>query len=275
LPDTQLFGSMREFGAASASARSGSEDKCVLITGAAGGLGRACAEVMLEQGAKVALIDHDASLLSATARELVHFENRVVTRAGDICNEEALAGFVAETLSRFGAIDAVCNVAGILGASSLEEADRERFDRVMHTNCFSHLLLVQKALPALRASKRASIVNVASVGALVALPHMSIYCASKAAVLGLTRAMAAELAPHIRCNAICPGGIDTPMSQKLLAAMSEAERQEVLPKLTGRQLLKRFASPREIANLVAFLVSDNSSFITGAILPIEGGHTAW
>jgi NAD(P)-dependent dehydrogenase (short-subunit alcohol dehydrogenase family) len=255
--------------------KAANQDKRVLITGAAGGLGRASAELLLQQGASVALIDHDESRLRDTARLFEMFDKRVVTFTGNICDEKNLDTFVATALAAFGGIDAVCNVAGILGASSLEEADRTRFDHVMHVNCLSQLLLVQKALPALRESAGASIVNVASVGALVALPHMSIYCASKSAVLGLTRAMAAELAPKIRCNAVCPGGIDTPMSQNLLGGMSEKDRNDVIPKLTGRQLLKRFAQPTEIANLIAFLVSDASSFMTGAILPIEGGHTAW
>ena len=115
----------------------------------------------------------------------------------------------------------------------------------------------------------------ASIGALAALPMMSIYCASKAAVVGLTRAVAAELAPDIRCNVICPGGIDTPMSRTLLAGFSPAEREAVLPKLTGRQLMKRFAEPEEIAAAIIFLISDESSFLTGAVVPVDGGVTAW
>jgi len=111
------------------------------------------------------------------------------------------------------------------------------------------------------------------VGALVALPMMAAYCASKAAVLGLTRAAALELAPDIRCNAICPGGIDTPMAQAFLAQFPD--KKEMLGKLVGRQLLKRFATPEEVAELLLFLISDESAFITGAVLPIEAGHTAW
>jgi NAD(P)-dependent dehydrogenase (short-subunit alcohol dehydrogenase family) len=116
---------------------------------------------------------------------------------------------------------------------------------------------------------------VASIGALTALPMMSIYCASKAAVLGLTRAVASELAPHIRCNVICPGGIDTPMSRGFLAAFAPSERETLIPKLTGRQLLKRFATPNEIAAAIVFLVSDEASFLTGAVVPVDGGVTAW
>jgi NAD(P)-dependent dehydrogenase (short-subunit alcohol dehydrogenase family) len=251
------------------------QGKVVLVTGGAGGLGRATAELLLEQRAQVAIIDGNGPLLTKTAGEFGRYEARLMTHVGDICEEAVLDQFVERALSAFGRIDAVCNVAGILGPGPIENVARATFDRVMHVNCLSQLLLVQRALPALRASQRASIVNVASVGAAVALPHMSIYCASKAAVLGLTRAMAAELAPNIRCNAVCPGGIDTPMSQNLLASFGESERAEMIPKLTGRQLLKRFAAPAEVGNLITFLVSDASSFMTGAVLPIDGGHTAW
>jgi 3-oxoacyl-[acyl-carrier protein] reductase len=115
---------------------------------------------------------------------------------------------------------------------------------------------------------------VASIGALVALPMMTVYCASKAAVLGLTRAVAAELAPAIRCNAVCPGGIDTPMARGLLASVPEDHRDDLLAKLTGRQLIKRFAQPEEIAQTLVFLVSDESAFLTGSVLAADGGHSA-
>lgn len=104
---------------------------------------------------------------------------------------------------------------------------------------------------------------------------MSVYCASKAAVVGLTKAVAVELAPRIRCNVVCPGGIDTPMAKNLLSSVPPSHRDELLSKLTGRQLLKRFASPEEIAAVLVFLVSDESAFLTGAVLAADGGHTAW
>lgn len=106
-------------------------------------------------------------------------------------------------------------------------------------------------------------------------PHMSVYCASKAAIIGMTRALAAELAPDIRCNVICPGGIDTAMAQGLLAGLPPEERAGLLAKLTGRQHLKRFAHPAEIAKTILHLASDESSFITGSVIAADGGHTSW
>lgn len=251
------------------------EGRVVLVTGAAGGVGRATAQKLLRQGARVAVIDSNEALLDQALADFGAGESQLVSVVGDICDGDVLSRFVDKAQRAFGGIDAVCNVAGILGPGPLEAATVESFDRIMHANCLSQLLLVQRALPALRESGHASIVNVASVGATAALPMMSIYCASKAAVLGLTRAMALELAPAIRCNAVCPGGIDSPMSQALLAALSEAEREALLPKLIGRQMIKRFAMPEEVANMITYLISDEASFMTGAILPVDGGHGAW
>lgn len=254
---------------------SGVQDKVALVTGAAGGLGRATAMQLAQQGARLALTDNNATNLNRTVELIQQAGGQVVALAGDVAVSGTSAQLVSLALQTYGAVDVVCNVAGVLSGGTIEEATVAEFDRTMHINCMAQLLLIQQALPALRRSRRASIVNVASVGALAALPMMSIYCASKAAVLGLTRAVATELAPDIRCNAICPGGIDTPMAQTFLAQFTPAEREAILPKLTGRQLLKRFAQPEEIASLIVYLASDESSFITGAVLPIEGGHTSW
>ena len=114
--------------------------------------------------------------------------------------------------------------------------------------------------------------NVASIGALVSLPNVSAYCASKSGVVGLTRSAAAEFAPNIRVNVVCPGGVDTPMARNHLASFEDKEAAMAM--LTGRQLMHRYARPREIANVIAFLASDESSFMTGAVVPVEAGHSA-
>jgi len=249
--------------------------KAALITGAGGGVGRAAAQLLATRGACLAITDRDTASLATTETLVRSAGGSVIAHVADLNVPQDIERFATLAAQKLGGIDVICNVAGILGEGSIESATREDFDRIMHINCFAQLMLIQKALPALRRSNRASIVNVASVGALLALPLMTMYCASKAAVLGMTRAVAAELAPDIRCNAICPGGIDSPMSQALLAQFSPQEREALLPKLIGRQLMKRFASPEEIATLIAFLASDESSFLTGAVLPIDGGQTAW
>lgn len=247
--------------------------KTIAITGAAGGLGRATALLMAAEGASLALTDIDAAGLAATVAAAQAAGAAVVACVGDVTLAATHADWVARAQAQFGALHGLCNVAGVLGAPGLDAATPAAFDHVMHVNCLAQLLSIQQAAPLLRESAGA-IVNVASIGALVALPMMSLYCASKAAVLGLTRAVAAELAPLVRCNAVCPGGIDTPMSRGLIASVPEAHRDELLAQLTGRQLIRRFAQPEEIARTLLFLVSDESSFITGAVLAADGGHSA-
>ena len=254
----------------------GARDRVALVTGAANGLGRETSLLLAHSGFHLALTDLDAPGVEQTAQRIIsegHAAPVVVT--GDIADPRTSAALVAATIDRFGRLDAVCNVAGMLGDAPLADTTVQQFERIMQVNCLGQLLTVQAALPALRQQPHASIVNVASVGALVALPFMSAYCASKAAVLGLTRAMAVELAPDIRVNALCPGGIDSRMSRDLLARFPADKQAELLDKLVGRQLIKRFAEPAEIARIIQFLISDAASFMTGAVLPAEGGHTAW
>lgn len=248
--------------------------KVVTITGAAGGLGRATARMMASEGASLALTDTDEAGLADLVGKLRAGGAGVIAEAGDVAARETHERIVAAALSRFGGLHGWCNVAGILGPGDLPDITPELFDRLMHVNCLSHLLAAQQAAPAIKASGGGAVVNVSSIGGLVALPHMTAYCASKSAVIGLTRGLAVELAPDVRCNVVCPGGIDTGMAQGLLSSVPEAEREELVAKLTGRQLIKRFAQPEEIAPMLLYLVSDESRFITGAILSADGGHSA-
>ena len=247
--------------------------KVVVITGAAGGLGRATALRLAGEGARLAVTDIDEQGLAETVR-LVTAKAPIVSVVGDVTHAATHDRLVADAVARFGTVNALCNIAGILGTGGpVEHCKPEDFDKVMHVNCMAQMLAIQRVVPEMRKAGGGSIVNVASVGALVALPFMAAYCASKSAVLGLTRAVALEFAPDIRCNAICPGGIDSPLSQNFLAQFPN--RDEMVGKLVGRQLIKRFAQPEEIAEFMLFLVSDESGFVTGSVLPAEAGHTTW
>jgi NAD(P)-dependent dehydrogenase (short-subunit alcohol dehydrogenase family) len=245
--------------------------KVAVITGAGSGIGRAAAVRFAAAGARVAITDVDAAALDETAALVA--DDAVLSVAGDIVDPATMDALVAAAAERFGRVDALFNNVGILIMKSLLDTTPDDFDRLMHVNCLSQLIAIQRVVPEMRRSGGGSIINVSSVGGLVALPNVSAYCPSKSAVIGLTRAAAAEFAPDIRCNAICPGGVSTPMSDKHLASFEDKEAAMKL--LTGRQLIKRYARPEEIANVAVFLASDEASFMTGAVVPVEAGHTAW
>jgi NAD(P)-dependent dehydrogenase (short-subunit alcohol dehydrogenase family) len=248
--------------------------KTIMVTGAARGLGAAVARRFGAEGARLALTDLDPVGLDATIRALQASGTPCVMLAGDIRDPATSAELVSLAEGHLGPVDVLVNVAGISPAIALDKTTADDFDRIMGVNCLAQLLAIQAVRASMTAAGRGSIVNISSVGALVALPHLAAYSASKAAVLGLTRGVACELAEFgIRCNAICPGGIDTPMAEAVVASFPD--RDEALSRLTGRQLFKRFATPDEIAGLVLYLASDESSFVTGAILSADGGHTAW
>ncbi len=245
--------------------------KVALITGAGSGIGRAAAVRFAAAGARVGITDVDAAALDETAALVA--DDAVLSVTGDIVNPATADELVTKAAERFGRVDALFNNVGILIMKSLLDTTIGDFDQLMHVNCLSQLIAIQRVVPEMRRSGGGSIINVSSVGGLVALPNVSAYCPSKSAVIGLTRAAAAEFAPEIRCNAICPGGVSTPMSDKHLASFEDKDAAMKL--LTGRQLIKRYARPEEIANVAAFLASDEASFMTGAVVPVEAGHTAW
>jgi NAD(P)-dependent dehydrogenase (short-subunit alcohol dehydrogenase family) len=257
--------------------------KVALITGAGSGIGRAAAARFAAAGARVGLTDIDEKSLAATAAGLP--DDAVVTVAGDVVDPATMDELTTAAVARFGRVDALFNNVGILIMKSLLDTTAADFDRLMHVNCLSQLIALQRVVPEMRRRKgggRAggegetgggSVINVSSVGGLVALPNVSAYCPSKSAVIGLTRAAAAEFAPDIRVNVICPGGVSTPMSDAHLESFDDKEAAMRL--LTGRQLIKRYARPDEIATVAVFLASDEASFMTGAVVPVEAGHTAW
>jgi NAD(P)-dependent dehydrogenase (short-subunit alcohol dehydrogenase family) len=251
--------------------------KVALITGAGSGIGRAAAARFAAAGARVGLTDIDEKCLAQTAAQLP--QDAVVSVAGDVVDPATIDELTTAVLARFGQVDALFNNVGILIMKSLLDTTPADFDRLMHVNCLSQLITMQRVVPEMRKRKGGgevsggSVINVSSVGGLVALPNVSAYCPSKSAVIGLTRAAAAEFAPDIRVNVICPGGVSTPMSDAHLESFDDKEAAMRL--LTGRQLIKRYARPDEIASVAVFLASDEASFMTGAVVPVEAGHTAW
>jgi NAD(P)-dependent dehydrogenase (short-subunit alcohol dehydrogenase family) len=247
--------------------------KVAIVTGAGSGIGRASAIRLAEEGAHLALTDIDADELEATAAAVGATGAACVSVEGDIVEPSTIDRLATQAISEFGRIDVLDNNVGILVVKTIAEHTLEDFDRLMHINCWSYLVTTQRIAPEMRKSGGGSIINISSIGGLVALPMVAAYCASKSAVIGLTRSIAYEFAPDIRCNVICPGGVETPMSESHMANFGD--REEAIRLTAGRQLQKRFAKSTEIAGAVVFLASDESSFMTGAVMPVEAGHSAW
>ncbi|MFB9923152.1 SDR family NAD(P)-dependent oxidoreductase [Amycolatopsis halotolerans] len=253
-------------------AANNSNSDVVVLTGAGGGIGRATAVRLGGHGVRLALTDVNESALRETADQVAEAGPEPVVEAGDGLDPSVPTALAARAAETFGRIDGLVNATGITLPTSLRDTTPEDFDRVMSVNVKTHLLMMQAVLPVMAKARYGSIVNISSVGARVALPNLGVYCASKSAVLGLSRSVAAEYAPdNIRCNAICPGGVDTALGQAALDPFED--KQHGLEVLTGRQLFKRWADPDEIASLVEYLLARDSAFVTGAVFDIDGGHT--
>ena len=232
------------------------QGRSVLITGAASGIGRRTAELFAAEGAALTLLDSNREGLTAIARE-----TRGVAVAADVTQEASVARAVEQGAAAMGGIDGVVNAAGIVIHGSVLEVGIADWKLVLDVNLTGTYIVVRCSLPWLKKAPFATIVNIASGQGLVPnSPSMTAYAASKGGVVNLTRALAAELAPDIRVNSVCPGMVDTPMTLGLQRDLD-------------RYALKRIAEPLEIAQAILFLTGTESSFVTGAALAVDGGRT--
>lgn len=249
------------------------ENKVALISGGAAGIGGATARTFVAEGAQVAITDIKEAEGQALAKEL---GKQAFFLRHDVTDEAQWQNAVAETVKRFGRLDILLNSAGVGVSSDFEETSLAEFRKVMAINSTGTFLGCKHAVPAMRKSGGGSIVNISSVLGLRGAGRTAAYAASKGSVRLLTKAIAVwagKQATNIRCNSIHPGFIDTPMNQpRYSASMGE--------NLTGKQWMEslhpigRLGTPQEVANLILFLASDESSFCTGAEFVIDGGLTA-
>jgi len=253
--------------------------KVVIVTGAAGGLGRCVAHRFLEQGHCVMLVDRSEKDL----QELVslwrrHYEDHMCITVADVTDEEQVQQYVKRTLETFGHIDILINNAGIEATNAkLVNQTLENYERVMSVNATSTFLGMKYVLPTMMKQNTGSIVNLASTVGYRGSAGISPYSAAKHAVIGLTKSAALEYAEHgIRINAVCPGFIQTALTERLAkdGVDNEQDAEKRLHAFTDPIPLKRFATPDEVTNLIFFLSSDMASYITGATYEIDGGRTA-
>lgn len=243
-------------------------DKVVLVTGAGSGIGRATALRLAAEGAKLACADVIGDTAAKTAEMITAAGGEAIALTADVTEESACARMVESVRARFGVLTTLVNCAGVRPERPGPTPTQTEWQRVININLTGTYLASRAALAALSASGRGSITNLASIYGLVGGATGASYAASKGAIVNLTRQMALEWAPKVRVNCVCPGVIETPMTQGLLR--DPAWAQAVLK----RYPLGRFGQPEEIAAAILYLASDEAAFVTGIALPVDGGYTA-
>ena len=250
-----------------------SERQAIIVTGAAGGLGGRTVERLSALGHDVLAVDLDADAVTSS---VTSGDRDVVAHAADVADSDLVASVVGAARDRFGRLDAIFNNAAIEGplAEIGSYADDE-FDRVMRVNTRSVFLGMKHALPVFLEQGSGTIINTASTGGMMGWPGLSGYVASKHAVVGMTKAVALEVAAEgVRCNALCPGPMDTRMIWALGEGIAPGDRAEQERQFNATIPAGRLGQPDEVASFAAWLLTECPGYLTGAVLPIDGAQTA-
>lgn len=237
-------------------------NKTAVVTGAAKGIGAACATAFKNEGYNVVLLDIAFPADIKNTDTLLHL-------TCDVSNEEQVMAAMGTVNRQFGSLDVLINNAGIQRYGTVTETSLAEWDEVMNVNLKSLFLCSKYAIPVMQQQGRGVVINVSSVQAFLSQANVAAYTTAKSAILGLTRSIAVDYAPAIRCVAVCPGTIDTPMLRDAIALSPDPD--EVMQECVDMHLLKRIGSPQEVADLVLFLCSEKAAFITGQAIRIDGG----
>jgi NAD(P)-dependent dehydrogenase (short-subunit alcohol dehydrogenase family) len=251
------------------------DGRVAVVTGAAGIIGSATIRLLAERGARVVAIDRDADGLQAAIKDLPAAAE-VLPLIADVRNEEEVAGYVRAALDRFGAIDVFYNNAGIEGhIKPITGYSLEMFRRVLDVNVVGVFLGLKHVMPVMLKQNRGSIINTASIAGLIGSPQIAVYSASKHAVIGLTRSASWECTgTAVRVNCVCPGMIDSRMLSAIIEGRTTGNAPMPQEKIVERIPARRLGHASEVASIVAFLASDEASYVSGSAYTVDGGRTA-
>jgi len=248
-------------------------DKVAIVTGGGTGIGRAIAMLFAQEGARVVVAGRTEAIGAATVADIRQAGGIALFVRADVSRNEDVLHLIETTVRQFGRLDILVNNAGIGGPGKLlADMGEEEWDAVIDINLKGHFLCCKYAIPYMRAAGGGVIINVSSVLGCLMLPGITAYAASKAGVFALTKALALEVARDgIRVNCLVPGSIDTPM---MWEGLTEEQRRAVEPLVAEAEPMGRLGTPEEIARAALFLASEDSSFMTGAPLIVDGGLLA-
>lgn len=244
--------------------------KIAIITGAGSGIGRACALALAREGAKVALVGRRKSILEEVAHEI---GDSAFVLAADISKKDEIDRIVEQTVARFGGLNVLLNNAGVLHIGTAEQITEEQWDETFNVNVRGLWLLSRAVLPPMRKAGGGSIINMASVLGINGARNRASYAPSKGAAVLLTKCMAIDHGhEHIRVNAICPSFVETDLTA---AVISKAPNPNLVrSERIGVHPIGRLGQPEDIAGLAVYLASDESSWVTGSVFPVDGGYLA-
>jgi len=246
------------------------KDKIAIVTGAGSGIGRACAIAMAREGARLALVGRRKEKLNETAREV---GDSALVLAADVSQKEEIDRVIGKTTAHFGGINVLLNNAGVLHIGTAEQITEQQWDETFNINVRGLWLLSRSVLPHMRKAGGGSIINVASVLGINGARNRASYAPSKGAVVLLTKCMAIDHGhENIRVNAICPSFVETDLTAEVIRKAPDPGR--VRQERIGVHPIGRLGQPEDIAGLAVYLASDESSWVTGAAFPVDGGYLA-